>query len=316
VTHSESTRHIAENKEFSFINDNIGRLPGLGRLQISMAGAIVGLGELLWDMLPSGPRAGGAPFNFAFHCHQLGHRAVIVSRVGDDELGHSLRAEVRRLGMSDEFIQIDPAHATGTVRVTVDAGGQPSYTIAENVAWDYLEWRDEFGSLIQSTPAVCFGTLAQRHPVSRATIHRLLASCGKDAIRLCDVNLRPPFVDGKIITDSIQPASWLKMNEEESERMPGPSTPDQRRKLTCITRGGNGCAVTAGVQQVDVPGIPVQVADTVGAGDAFSAGLLTQMLEGKSLERAAMFANALAALVASRPGGTPRIERAEVERMC
>src|SRR5215211_226769 len=99
---------------------------------------IVALGELLWDLLPAGPRAGGAPFNFAFHCHQLGHPAVIVSRVGDDDLGRRLRAEVRRLGLSDEFIQTDPDHPTGTVRVAVDAGGQPSYEIVEDVAWDYI----------------------------------------------------------------------------------------------------------------------------------------------------------------------------------
>src|SRR5271166_3193724 len=105
-----------------------------------MPGPIIGLGEALWDLLPAGPRAGGAPFNFAFHSHQLGHPAVIVSRVGDDALGDALRAEVRRLGMTDEFIQVDPDHPTGTVEVQVDAAGQPRYTIAANAAWDFLDW--------------------------------------------------------------------------------------------------------------------------------------------------------------------------------
>src|SRR5256714_14504111 len=105
---------------------------------------IVGIGELLWDLYPDGRKvAGGAPFNFAFHCQQLGHPAVIVSRVGDDDLGRQLREEVRRLAMSDEYIQTDPAHPTGTVQVQVDAKGHPRYTITEHVAWDYLEWDDQ-----------------------------------------------------------------------------------------------------------------------------------------------------------------------------
>src|SRR4026207_495174 len=122
-----------------------------------MSAPIVALGELLWDLLPTGPQAGGATFNFAFHCHQLGHPAIIVSRVGDDDLGRELREAVKRLGMSDEFIQTDHEHPTGTVSVHVDANGQPTFTIAENVAWDFIEWEPKLADLAQSARAACFG---------------------------------------------------------------------------------------------------------------------------------------------------------------
>src|SRR5438874_10799889 len=136
---------------------------------------IVGIGELLWDVYPDGRKvAGGAPFNFAFHCHQLGHPAVIVSRVGDDELGRELRQEVRRLGLSDEYIQTDRDHPTGTVRVALDENKVPTYMITENVAWDHIEWEERTARWFYSAPAICFGTLVQRDPMSRGTLRRLM----------------------------------------------------------------------------------------------------------------------------------------------
>src|SRR5262249_46653546 len=138
---------------------------------------IVGIGELLWDVYPDGRKvAGGAPFNFAFHCHQLGHPAVIVSRVGDDDLGRELREEVRRLGLSDEYIQTDREHPTGTVRFTLDKSKVPKYRITENVAWDHIEWEERAARLCYSAPAICFGTLVQRNLVSRGTLRRLMAN--------------------------------------------------------------------------------------------------------------------------------------------
>src|SRR5215471_5103115 len=124
---------------------------------------IVGIGEILWDVYPDGRKvAGGAPFNFAFHCHQLGHPAVIVSRVGADELGRELRARVSELGLSDEYIQADRDHPTGTVQVTLDASAVPTYTITENVAWDHIAWDEKLADLAGRYEAVCFGTLASR----------------------------------------------------------------------------------------------------------------------------------------------------------
>src|SRR5437763_1664785 len=136
--------------------------PGLKAVGTPM-NPVVGIGELLWDVYPDGRKvAGGAPFNFAFHCHRLGHPAAIVSRVGGDDLGRELREEVRRLGLSDECIQTDSEHPTGTVRVAVDENGQPAYTITQDVAWDYIAWDDTIKGLLSQAGGVCFGTLAQR----------------------------------------------------------------------------------------------------------------------------------------------------------
>jgi fructokinase len=293
---------------------------------------IVALGELLWDLLPSGPRAGGAPFNFAFHCHQLGHPAAIVSRVGDDDLGRRLRAEVRRLGLSDEYIQTDPMHPTGTVQVCVDAAGQPAYTITEDVAWDFIEWEPRLEALADSARAVCFGTLAQRRPASRLTIWHFLGVASLEIQTVCDVNLRPPFVDAETIKwSACLGADWIKLNEDEvvdvfqaaGIQWAGAADRDCAMRLrrrtgpsvVCITRGANGCVLSSPSDEIDLPGIPIRVADTIGAGDAFTAALLTQHLDGKPLRQAARFANAYAAVVASKVGGTPSVTRAEVERL-
>jgi fructokinase len=289
-----------------------------------VTGPIVGIGEVLWDLLPTGPRAGGAPFNFAFHCHQLGHPAVIVSRVGNDDLGRALRAEVCDLGLSDEFLQTDRTHPTSTVSVTLDAGGQPAYTFAPDIAWDHLAWDDRFEKLLHEAPAVCFGTLAQRAPEARETIRRFVSSMGPGASRVCDLNLRPPFGDEEVIEQSLRSATWAKLNADEWREIVGPGDGNAVANwlikgglsLVCVTDGARGCRVWTNHEKIMVPGVPVTVADTVGAGDAFTAALLTQTLEGAPLPRALRFANAYAALVASRPGGTPRVERAEAERLC
>ena len=297
---------------------------------------IVALGEVLWDLLPSGPRAGGAPFNFAFHCRQLGHPAAIVSAVGDDDLGRDLRAEVRRLGLTDEFIQTDPNHPTGTVAVTVDAAGVPTYEIVDNVAWDHVSWHPGLDALARSATAVCFGTLAQRRRRSRDTVRQFVLAAGGDSLAVCDLNLRPPFVDPAIIHDSVRLADWLKVSEAEADAVvdafhmtiatgltPGGPQFWQRLLPTAlppdgvfvVTRGEHGCIVGTRQEVAELGGHSVAVADTVGAGDSFTAALLTQHLEGKSLAEAARFANAYAAVVASKPGGTPRVDRAQVERL-
>src|ERR1700678_1088468 len=158
------------------------------------ATSILGVGELLWDLLPAGPRPGGAPFNFAFHCHQLGHPAAIVSRVGTDSEGDGLRTAVRTLGLADAHVQNDSGHPTGTVAVAVGSDGQPTYRITPEVAWDYLAWEPALEPLAVTAEAVCFGTLAQRHPVARETIRRLVRSA-RNALTIYDVNLRQDYYD-------------------------------------------------------------------------------------------------------------------------
>jgi fructokinase len=291
-----------------------------------MSNPIVGIGELLWDVFPDGRRvAGGAPFNFAFHCKQLGHDAVIVSRVGDDDLGRELRAEVRRLGLSDEFIQTDPDHPTGTVRVTVDEHGQPAYTITEDVAWDYIGWEGKLTGLTESLQAFCFGTLAQRSPASRSTIEQL-AKAAPTAISLLDLNLRPLHFTKDGVRRSLALATWLKLNQSEYDQLPelidwDETEPDLATALwvefsinwVCITRGAAGCELISEGGDVDDPGVPAEVVDAVGAGDAFTAALLVMLLERQPPSRAVRFANHYAARVCEHRGATPRIDRAEVE---
>jgi fructokinase len=287
---------------------------------------IVGLGEVLWDIFPDGRKLGGAPFNFAFHCHRLGHASAIVSRVGADELGREIRAAVRGLGFSDDFIQEDPRHPTGTVTVAVDRRGQPTFTITPEVAYDYLAWDERLASLFPQARAVCFGTLIQRHAVARATVHQALRSA-RQAIVVYDVNLRQQFYNREVVEQSLSASRWAKLNDDELNTLAGllslsGATPTERLaelrrrynlELVAMTRGERGCLVQTAGEEIDLAGIPVRVVDTVGAGDAFTAGLLVGGLEGKPLAEAANLANRLAARVAASAGGTPGIDRRQLE---
>ena len=274
---------------------------------------ILGIGELLWDVYPDGRKvAGGAPFNFAFHCHQLGHPSVVVSRVGDDDLGRELREEVRRLGLSDEYIQTDREHPTGTVRVTLDENKVPSYEIAENVAWDHIEWNESLNSLrsedsasrLTGIGAVCFGTLAQRSPTSRSTIMRFVGSA---KLRVFDVNLRQGNVDRDLLQQSMQLSDWIKVNDEELERI------SQRANsaMWIVTRGADGVdlRLPGKCESLSEPAVPANVVDTVGAGDAFTAALVCLHLEGRPLRECARFANHYAARVCEQQGATPKLDR-------
>lgn len=300
---------------------------------------IVGIGELLWDVFPDGHKvAGGAPFNFAFHCRQLGHDAVVVSRVGDDELGRELRAEVRRLGLSDEFIQTDPVHPTGTVRVTVDAAGLPSYEIVDDVAWDYIGEQEPIALPLCLNPAaVCFGTLALRRPVSRSSILQFVRPGPEmpSALRVFDANFRPPFVpSASTIRDCTMGADWIKVNESEWMALEGVfggvlctelaqwvrRLADRPDAVWIITCGENGVLLDhpvneEGLSGDHVPVVPTQVVDTVGAGDSFTAAMVCLHLEGRPLRDCARFATHYAARVCEHRGATPSIDRAEVERL-
>lgn len=299
---------------------------------------VVGIGELLWDVYPDDRKvAGGAPFNFAFHCHRLGHPAVIVSRVGDDDLGRELRAQVRRLGLSDEFIQTDRKHPTGTVNVTLDAAGVPAYRIAPDVAWDHIEWTDQAADLVRRSAAVCHGTLALRTKANAKTVLKAAYRKSQDdkgrGLSVCDVNLRG---SGWVAEEAIRYARWIKVNEDEYPRLdecvhramgddPWPDTPagpfpflrhisKLDARVILVTRGAAGCEVLAERETFRVGGVPAAVVDTVGAGDAFTAAMVCLHLEGRSLRDCARFASHYAARVCEHPGATPLIDRAEVER--
>jgi fructokinase len=298
---------------------------------------VVGIGEVLWDVFPDGRKvAGGAPFNFAFHSQQLGHAGTIVSRVGDDDLGRELREEVRRLGLSDEFIQTDRKRPTGTVKVIVNATGQPAYHVSENVAWDAIEWTPAVAELVRTAAAVCHGSLALRTKANAKVILKAAFRKSQDdhgrGLSVYDVNLR----GGNIPETAVRHARWIKVNEEEYGQLEGcidsemdddpwPRTTagmfDFLRhcsgiedRVILVTRGAAGAEVFTPADSFRVPATPATVADTVGAGDAFTAAMVCLHLEGRSLRDCARFATHYAARVCEHQGGTPRIDRAEVER--
>ena len=288
---------------------------------------IVGFGELLWDLLPAGRMAGGAPFNFTFHCHQLGHPSVMVSRVGADSLGQDLRGLVRDNGLSDEFLQEDALHPTGVVHVNVDSSGQPDYEIVREVAWDYIAWQPGLEKLARECAAVCFGSLCQRSVESRQTLKKFLSHCSKKAIRIFDVNLRQSYFTREILDDSLWISNWVKLNHDELEILDDllglrggdveESVEVLRRRyqldLVAITMGEDGCLVHAGNERIYQRGHRIQVEDTIGAGDAFTAGMVVGILKGKSVQDSCASANLLASKVASAAGGIPRLGRDEIE---
>jgi fructokinase len=300
-----------------------------------MTHPIVGIGELLWDVYPDGRKvAGGAPFNFAFHCHQLGHPAVIVSRVGNDDLGRELRERVRELGLSDEYIQTDHEHPTGTVQVSLDANAVPTYTITENVAWDFIEWDERLKELAPTLAVICHGTLALRALCSRTTIDQLGLESARaqpaSRLRILDVNVRQRQPDLDLLYEAMIAAGWVKTNAEELAQLATwfHRTPSQLLQMQyqmsgedCtvwfVTDGPNGVQITTLPETADSfhqPGVPAKVVDTVGAGDSFTAAMVCLHLEGKPLRECAKFAVHYAARVCEQPGGTPRIDRQEVER--
>jgi fructokinase len=290
-----------------------------------MAAEILGVGEVLWDLLPAGRVLGGAPCNFIFHCRQLGHEAAIISRLGADELGREARAELARLGLDTRLVQEDAAHPTGTVDVKLE-GGQPTYTIHENVAWDHLASEPALEAALAHARVVCFGTLMQRHPVSRAAVQRLVRLASGQALVVCDINLRQHYYTKEVLEASLSLSRWAKLNDAElavlremfqlrgkAERAQLTSLRKKfRLELAALTLGERGCLVQTDDEEVSVPGERVEVVDTVGAGDAFTAGLVCGVLEGVEVPDAARLANRLAGRVAASRGGTPTIDRASL----
>lgn len=285
---------------------------------------VLGLGELLWDVFEDSRKPGGAPANVAFQLNQLGLAGIIASRVGADPLGEEITRFLSGMGLSTDFIQTDAGHPTGTVTVQLDATGTPSYTIHENVAWDFLELTPELEALLPTLSAVCFGTLAQRGKTTRETIQKILDRVPDDCLKVYDVNLRQDFFSRELLETSLQKSNVAKMNDGEMEvlkpvfGLPQDLAPvDFALNLcekyglaeVCITRAEKGCfLVRKDGQTADVPGKIIQVADTVGSGDSFSAALIYTMLRGSDIQTQAEFANEVGTLVATRSGGMPPLQ--------
>ncbi len=279
----------------------------------------VGIGELLWDVFPTGKQLGGAPANFAYICNPLGNRGIPASGAGTDKLGEEALAWLEQLGLTAEFVQRDDIHPTGAVRVQVDDQGQPAFQIAENVAWDCLEWTAAWQQLAVDADAICFGTLAQRSSQSQRTIRSFLQAARHNAIRIFDVNLRQNFYSVEIIAESMRLAKVVKLNHEELPivmRLLGCShrrAVDSARRLlaefdlnlVCVTRGNSGSILISASECNEHSGFKVKVADTVGAGDAFTAGLAHGLLRGRPLAEVNDLANRCGAWVASQRGAMP-----------
>jgi fructokinase len=291
---------------------------------------VVGLGELLWDLFPKGKQLGGAPANFAYITALLGDSGIVASRVGDDRLGQEALWHLESSGLDVSRIQRDSSHPTGTVRVELDTKGQPEYQITENVAWDFLEFSEDWISLARSSHAVCFGSLAQRNSVSRAAIRAFLCALPSFAIGIFDVNLRQSYFTPDIVRDSTRHAKVLKLNHQEfpclldllqcplknsaqAGASGGYSDIHAARwlcrefglRLVCITRGAAGSLLVTAESHDEHSGFPVKIADTVGAGDAFTAALVHHALRGSPLATMNAAANRMGAWVASQEGATP-----------
>ena len=278
---------------------------------------IVGIGEVLWDMLPAGKQLGGAPMNFAYWAKQLGNEAFMVSAVGNDSLGEEIFAKLKSVSLSDKYIQIKHKIPTGTVDVKLDANGKPEYVIHENVAWDFIEWNDKLNALAVEADAVCFGSLAQRSEVSRGTILRFLENVGEGCVKLFDINLRQKFFTKEIIEKSIANATVLKLNDEELPvvaEMFELTSDDESKiardliqkfnlEMVALTRGANGSLLVSKNEISEHFGKKVKIKDTVGAGDSFSAAIICGLLEGKELAEINELANELAARVCGLNGG-------------
>lgn len=285
---------------------------------------IAGIGELLWDVLPTGKQPGGAPANFAYISSQLGDCGIVASRVGNDSNGIEIIERLKSAGVKTESIQIDENRRTGTVNVELK-NGQPSYTINEGVAWDFLELTANWRKLALNCDAVCFGSLAQRNPVSRNTIHEFLSLTNRSAERVFDVNLRQNYFSQDVLQDSLNAATIAKLNHEElpivaemfkiSGKIETERIKNIRKKfdlkLVCITRGANGSLLVSENAISEHAGIRVEIADTIGAGDAFTAAMIHGVLRGWNLDEINRKANRVAAFVASQRGAMPEIRIAE-----
>jgi len=288
---------------------------------------VVGLGEVLWDLFPGRACLGGAPANFAYITTLMGDQGIVASRVGQDSQGIEALRRMEELGLDIDHVQTDRQHRTGIVNVQVDGNGQPKFEIAHPVAWDFLEWTPDWQRLGQHADAVCFGSLAQRSETSRATIRRFIGAMAPGTLRVFDVNLRQSYYSPQILADSMRVADIVKFNDDELPKImslikiPHKDTLSSAQRLiheydvkvVCITRGGRGSLLVRERDQSEHPGFKVRVADTVGSGDAFTAGLVHEYLHGAPLDLMNEVANLVGAWVASEVGAMPTPKRGALE---
>jgi fructokinase len=284
---------------------------------------IAGIGEVLWDVFPDGEQFGGAPANFACHCRALGARSYVISCIGDDVRGERAVEFLQDHDVDTSALAVSDTHETGSVVVTLDSAGQPSFEIKDGVAWDHLPYSESLDSIASVLDAVCFGTLGQRHAESREAIQKFLAATPSHCLRVFDINLRQTYFTEEVIRASLNVANVLKLNDEELQviapvhDLEGSDEAVIRSlleiyglELVALTRGSRGSLIITPDAVSDVSGIEVSVADTVGAGDAFTAAMVIGYLNGWSLDKTNQFANRVAAFVCSKIGAVPDLPEA------
>ena len=290
---------------------------------------VVGIGEALFDCLPEGRKLGGAPANFAYHVGQFGLNGYAISAIGDDELGEEIIETFEKVGL--RYILPRVEQPTGTVKVTLDSKGVPQYDICLGVAWDNIPQTGEMLEVARNAEAICFGSLAQRCDTSRKTIHAFLDAAPKSALRVFDINLRQRWYTAEVINESLNRANILKINDEELDVVAAmllgvvsddpkkliAEDPDMTRvvcrdliakynlKMLILTCGAIGSYVFTDKEESYVSTPKVQVADTVGAGDSFTATFVAQILMGKTIREAHEKAVAVSAFVCTQNGAMP-----------
>ncbi|WP_233635950.1 carbohydrate kinase family protein [Hymenobacter setariae] len=282
-------------------------------------------GEMLWDVLPSGPQPGGAPLNVAVHLHQFGLVSQLISRVGHDDLGTQLVAFVEGKGLSTHYVQRGETHPTGVVEANVGDRNEVVYKIVQPVAWDYIQYEPALGALVEATDAFVFGSLAARSPTTRETLYRLLPAA---PFKVFDVNLRAPHYSRDVVTYLLRQANLVKMNHHELTEIMGwfggsPAEETALRWLAehfqlqavCVTKGADGAVLWTGQQLYHSASPSVTVQDTIGSGDAFLAALLKGWLADQAPAECLAFACAAGSLVATYQGATPAVSLPQVEAL-
>ncbi len=289
-----------------------------------MKNTVVGLGEILWDVFPERKVLGGAPANFAYHVSQFGFNGYAVSAIGNDLLGKEILKSLEEKELNYLIEQTD--FPTGTVKVQLDGRGIPSYEITENVAWDNIPFTTRLENLAKNTTTVCFGSLAQRNEVSRATIHKFLDLMPADSLKVFDINLRLKYFSKDIITTSLNKASALKINDEEivkiaeifelqgtDEELCQQLLDKYKLKFLILTKGTRGSYVLTPYEKSFLATPKVTIADTVGAGDSFTAAFVASYLNGRSIAQSHQLAVEVSAYVCQQHGAMPRLADAHLE---
>ena len=287
---------------------------------------IAAFGELLWDLLPSGKVLGGAPANFIYRINSFGDEGTLLSKVGNDKAGRDAREAIKKLGLSDENIQTDYEFSTGSVKVKIDAHGNPDFNIITDVAYDHIEINAEMIDAFTEADCVCFGTLVQRYGISKNTLRELIHEA-PDVVKFLDINLRKKCYTVASVEESLRMTNILKANDEELLitkellGLKGENLKDLARevlktfniKIILCTLGSNGafCLTQDDVFHYD-PGYQISLGDTVGAGDAFSAGFVHYYMNGESIEESLRFGNAAGAMVSTTTGATSPVSKEQI----